>query len=174
MSTYLSCQLLTCGSISRFEEVDEDREPTSFKRPRDSDTIDTDAPELSKPGKKLNKKLKAEDGRAVAAGSKINVEGKKEKKEKEKKEIVADAVKGEKKEKSAPPAVKEITGGIKIKDTKVGTGPMAKKGNTVGMRYIGKFQNGKVFDQNVKGKPVSSSSCAFISYNLTTISSLSA
>lgn len=49
---------------------------------------------------------------------------------------------------------KELPGGIKIIDFKVGTGPAAKKGNTVGMRYIGKLQNGKVFDSNKKGKPV--------------------
>lgn len=44
--------------------------------------------------------------------------------------------------------------GIKIDDKKLGTGSVAKKGDKVGMRYIGKLQDGKVFDgvymQNVK------------------------
>jgi FK506-binding nuclear protein len=31
---------------------------------------------------------------------------------------------------------------------------MVKKGNKVLMRYIGKLPDGKVFDKNVKGKPV--------------------
>ncbi|KAF7872552.1 hypothetical protein EAF04_003473 [Stromatinia cepivora] len=45
--------------------------------------------------------------------------------------------------------------GVKIDDKKLGTGPAAKKGNRVGMRYIGKFTDGKVFDSNKKGKPFS-------------------
>lgn len=31
---------------------------------------------------------------------------------------------------------------------------MAKKGQTIGMRYIGKLANGKKFDSNTTGKPV--------------------
>ncbi|KAF7376243.1 Peptidylprolyl isomerase [Mycena sanguinolenta] len=50
-------------------------------------------------------------------------------------------------------AEREVAGGVKIKDTKVGTGPAAKKGHTVSMRYIGKLQSGKIFDSNTKGKP---------------------
>ncbi|KAA8574025.1 hypothetical protein MFRU_001g01460 [Monilinia fructicola] len=45
--------------------------------------------------------------------------------------------------------------GVKIDDKKIGSGPVAKKGNRVGMRYIGKFTDGKVFDSNKKGKPFS-------------------
>jgi FK506-binding nuclear protein len=36
--------------------------------------------------------------------------------------------------------------GVKIDDKKLGTGRAAKKGDKVGMRYIGKLQDGKVFD----------------------------
>lgn len=36
--------------------------------------------------------------------------------------------------------------GVIIDDRKLGKGPAAKKGNKVGMRYIGKLQDGKVFD----------------------------
>ena len=36
--------------------------------------------------------------------------------------------------------------GVKVDDKKLGTGPQAKKGDTLGMRYIGKLSNGKVFD----------------------------
>lgn len=52
------------------------------------------------------------------------------------------------KEKEKPKAelgVKTVQG-IKIDDKKLGTGPVAKKGDKVGMRYIGKLQDGKVFD----------------------------
>ena len=36
--------------------------------------------------------------------------------------------------------------GVKIDDKKLGQGPASKKGNKVGMRYIGKLEDGKVFD----------------------------
>jgi FK506-binding nuclear protein len=36
--------------------------------------------------------------------------------------------------------------GVKIDDKKLGSGPAAKKGDRVGMRYIGKLVDGKVFD----------------------------
>ncbi|KAH7417163.1 hypothetical protein BKA64DRAFT_291447 [Cadophora sp. MPI-SDFR-AT-0126] len=45
--------------------------------------------------------------------------------------------------------------GVKCDDKKLGTGPACKKGNKVGMRYIGKLEDGKVFDSNKKGKPFS-------------------
>ncbi|KAK0253124.1 peptidylprolyl isomerase fpr3 [Friedmanniomyces endolithicus] len=46
--------------------------------------------------------------------------------------------------------------GVTIDDKKLGTGPAAKKGDRVGMRYIGKLQkDGKQFDSNKKGKPFS-------------------
>lgn len=48
--------------------------------------------------------------------------------------------------------VKEVQG-VKIDDKKLGKGPAAKNGNTVAMRYIGKLEDGKVFDSNKKGKP---------------------
>lgn len=36
--------------------------------------------------------------------------------------------------------------GVKIDDKKLGKGPAAKKGDKISMRYIGKLQDGKVFD----------------------------
>lgn len=45
--------------------------------------------------------------------------------------------------------------GVKIDDKKLGKGPACKKGDKVGMRYIGKLTDGKVFDSNKKGKPFS-------------------
>ena len=41
--------------------------------------------------------------------------------------------------------VKEVKG-VKIDDKKLGKGPAAKAGQTVAMRYIGKLEDGKVFD----------------------------
>ena len=42
---------------------------------------------------------------------------------------------------------KTTPSGLIIEDKRVGTGPAAKKGQKLKMRYIGKLQNGKVFDQ---------------------------
>jgi FK506-binding nuclear protein len=86
--------------------------------------------------------------------------------EEKKKKKKDKAGKGEKEASKAPevkddtPAgkdivVKETAGGVKVQDLVVGTGPHAKKGSAVSMRYVGKLQNGKVFDKNVKGQPVS-------------------
>ncbi|KAI0772588.1 hypothetical protein BC629DRAFT_1583140 [Irpex lacteus] len=142
-----------------FEEVASDEEEApqlvdSKKRPRDSDAAEV---KLSKSQqKKLNKKLKAEGGKAVPTGAeetevkekKAEKKGKEEKEEKKGKEE-----KKEKKEKAPAKETKELSGGVKVQDHKVGTGPQAKSGDMVSMRYVGKLQNGKVFDSNTKGAP---------------------
>ncbi|KAL2012018.1 hypothetical protein VTN00DRAFT_4736 [Thermoascus crustaceus] len=117
--------------------------------------------------KKQQKKLKKNNGEAAP------VEQKKE--AKETKESPASTSKSDKKVQFAKnleqgptpsgdkkPADKEKTAGtlgvkevkgVKIDDKKLGKGPAAKEGNTVSMRYIGKLEDGKVFDANKKGKP---------------------
>ena len=45
---------------------------------------------------------------------------------------------------------KTVAGGVKIDDKKLGKGPAAKKGSKVGMRYIGKLNDGKIFDGESK------------------------
>ncbi|KAF5322899.1 hypothetical protein D9619_001910 [Psilocybe cf. subviscida] len=122
---------------SRFEEIDEEAPTKPQKRSRESDAADAAAD-------KKSKKLKDEAGKAVEAPK----EEKKEKKEKKDKK--ADEKKPEEKK---TPKKKTLAGGVVVEDAKVGTGPMAKKGNTVRMRYVGKLTNGKEFDKNVKGKP---------------------
>ncbi|TDL17300.1 hypothetical protein BD410DRAFT_901546 [Rickenella mellea] len=138
----------------RFEEVTSDANSSSLKRKSDAmDVEPTSAAEKkSKKEKKKEKKLKAADGTAVAAGetpekpaSKAN--GEKKEKEKKKKEKDGSSPAKEAGEK------KVVEGGLKIEDKKVGTGPKAKKGDKVSMRYIGKLDNGKVFDKNTNGKP---------------------
>ncbi|KAK4545030.1 hypothetical protein LTR36_003581 [Oleoguttula mirabilis] len=48
----------------------------------------------------------------------------------------------------------KVVQGVTIDDKKTGTGPAAKSGDRVGMRYIGKLQkDNKIFDSNKKGKP---------------------
>jgi FK506-binding nuclear protein len=50
-------------------------------------------------------------------------------------------------------AVEPEVRGVKMDDKKLGKGVAAKSGNVVAMRYIGKLEDGKVFDSNKKGKP---------------------
>lgn len=127
---------------SRFEEI-QNEPPKTSKRQRESDTTNGDAA-ASKDEPKVQKKLKKEDGKAVTTKAEGEQKEQKSKKDKKKEK------KGDKQGN-----VREIVGGIKVKDAKTGTGPQAKKGDTVLMRYIGKFEDdNKVFDKNTTGKPV--------------------
>src|SRR5258705_5561476 len=117
-----------------------------MKRPRESDVAAGGKPENAE----KKKKLKAEDGKAVPVEApSVGEKTEKEKKKKDKKE------KKEKTEDQKNPTKTTITGGVVVEDHKIGKGAMAKKGDTVKMRYIGKLTNGKEFDKNVSGKPVS-------------------
>ncbi|KAG6876247.1 hypothetical protein C0992_000373 [Termitomyces sp. T32_za158] len=141
-------------SSSRFEEVDE--APKNLKRAREAE-------EAEKPSKAEKKKKQKTEAQATEAtpDSKKKKEKEAPKEKETPKEKAAPKEKGtpkeketkETQEKSKAVVEKEITGGIKTLDAKVGSGPMAKKGNTVRVRYIGKLTNGKVFDKNTKGKP---------------------
>jgi FK506-binding nuclear protein len=153
-------------ACSRFEEIIDEKPEGNKTLKRDSETMAA--------GEKIpaaeNKRQKLEGGKAVTVGTETKADGedKKDKKKKKKKDKKGKDEKedteidkaqpeksSDKKDTSAAQgAVREIAGGIKIKDFKPGTGPQAKKGNTVSMRYIGKLENGKVFDKNTKGKPV--------------------
>ncbi|KAI0051810.1 hypothetical protein FA95DRAFT_1602310 [Auriscalpium vulgare] len=131
-------------AADRFEEIEETASAKPAKRARESDDL----------SKKKAKKLKAENGTALASGSEANgaEEPKKDKKDKKEKKEKKDKGKEVNAPAEASP-MKELSGGLKVQDMKVGTGPQAKKGSVVYMRYIGKLQNGKVFDSNTKGKP---------------------
>lgn len=117
--------------------------------------MDVEEPKLSKAErKKLNKKLKAENGEAVPAGAAKEAEAEKPKEKKAKAKKEKGAAEEKAKEKPKKTEVKELASGVKIEDHKTGTGPQAKKGDLVSMRYVGKLTNGKMFDSNTKGKPV--------------------
>ncbi|KAE8356497.1 hypothetical protein BDV28DRAFT_127084 [Aspergillus coremiiformis] len=119
--------------------------------------------------KKQQKKLKKNNGDAAAVEQKKEAKEAKEAKEgkegKEGKKVQfaknleqGPTPSGQDKKKAEQTTgtlgVKEIKG-VKIDDKKLGKGPAAKAGNTVAMRYIGKLEDGKVFDANKKGKPFS-------------------
>ena len=113
--------------------------------------IDEKLPHPTKAEKKAAKKQKGENGAAIPKEDPVKeTKGEKKKEKKEKKE--------KKKEGKTAEEAKEVEGGVKVKDVKVGEGPGVQKGQSVKMRYIGKLTDGSVFDANTKGKPVSPSS----------------
>ncbi|KAH8922391.1 hypothetical protein BT69DRAFT_1243173 [Atractiella rhizophila] len=93
--------------------------------------------------KKLAKKLKAEGGEAAAppAGAAKAATNGGEKKD------------GGKKNKNKGESEKTLPSGLKIIDSKEGDGEPARKGKMIHVRYIGKLDNGKVFDKNTAGEP---------------------
>ncbi|KAL5374847.1 hypothetical protein PMIN04_011947 [Paraphaeosphaeria minitans] len=97
-----------------------------------------------KPSKKQAKKLKNNEGQAVAAAEPA--------KEAKKGPTGSPKVVEAKKEPSKGP---RNVGGVTVEDKKEGKGKAAKKGDKIEMRYIGKLKNGKQFDANKKGKPFS-------------------
>jgi FK506-binding nuclear protein len=116
----------------------------------------TDEPKLSK---KQQKKLKNNKGQAVeveesklkpaAKDKETNGTTKSDKKVQFAKELeqgpTGSAEKAKTAEGKASIGVKVVQG-VTIDDRKIGTGRTVKAGDKVGMRYIGKLQNGKVFD----------------------------
>lgn len=97
--------------------------------------------------KKQQKKLKKNNGEAST------VEEKPEPKETKKVQFAKNLEQGPTPSKDKKPAekatgtlgVKEVKG-VTLDDKKLGKGSAAASGNTVAMRYIGKLENGKVFD----------------------------
>jgi FK506-binding nuclear protein len=48
----------------------------------------------------------------------------------------------------------KLPSGLYYRDITVGTGTTLASGQTVGMRYVGSFANGEVFDSNAEPKPI--------------------
>lgn len=141
----------------------------SLGKPDDT-AAPTEAKKLSKAEKKKAKKLKNNDGEAATppqdttkeavqasgadSGKKVQFAKNLEqgptpsKNDPAKPDIKTDS------KKSSSLGVKDVQG-VSVDERKVGTGPQAKKGSKLEMRYIGKLDDGKVFDSNKSGKPFS-------------------
>ncbi|KAK6466010.1 hypothetical protein DFJ63DRAFT_311087 [Scheffersomyces coipomensis] len=151
------------GKKRSIEEVEEDEE-------EEDDDEEESEPKKSKKEKSVQFTKELEQG---PTGSSLTEkkETKKERKQRQKAEKAAAAA-AEKKESAAPVEAeskkaeskkdeskkyptKTLLGGVVTEDRKVGKGTTAKGGNKVGIRYIGKLKNGKVFDKNTNGKPFS-------------------
>ncbi|KAK5663665.1 hypothetical protein OQA88_4096 [Cercophora sp. LCS_1] len=156
----LSDELDEIDGADRIEEVDTDEEAPKLvdtkkgknKRPAEDDAENLDDL-MAKDGKKLSKKqqkkLKTE-----AAAKESPASAKTDKKVQFARELeqgpTGPAKQQAEKDKKSAPSVRTVQG-VTIDDRKVGTGRTVKAGDKVGMRYIGKLQNGKVFDANKKG-----------------------
>ncbi|CDF91479.1 ZYBA0S11-03774g1_1 [Zygosaccharomyces bailii CLIB 213] len=126
----------------RIEELidQENKEKNKKRKQIEAETVE---PKKAKKEKKdSNKEPKKESKKEDTQ------EPKKDKKEK-KVEFKKDLEEGPTKK----PKTKTLEGGVVVEDRTVGKGAHAKKGSRVGMRYIGKLKNGKVFDKNTSGKP---------------------
>jgi FK506-binding nuclear protein len=153
------------GILAMNGEVDEDDEE------EDEDDEDDEEMEFDEA---LLKELKRRNVDPIPVNNKkakiteIVEEPKKEKKAAPKKEEPKKEVKKEQPKKDTPqkeqpkkeekkdtPQKKTLPSGLVIEDKVIGTGPRAKPGKKVSVRYVGKLMNGKVFDSNTKGAPFS-------------------
>ncbi|KAJ2062567.1 peptidylprolyl isomerase fpr3 [Coemansia sp. S146] len=113
---------------------------------------------IKKQADKKRKTAEEEKEQPAATPAKLSKKAKQAEKKaaaKEAAEKPKQAEKAEKPKQAEKPKAKAATlpGGVIVETKTEGAGAPAKKGQRVGMYYIGKLTNGKVFDQNTKGKP---------------------
>lgn len=161
----MSDELDDIDGTPRVKEIDTDEEEEApklveskkgkNKRAAEEDVEGLDemmAKDEKKLSKKQQKKLKNNQGEAVTAEAKAKESpaAKGDKKVQFAKNLEQGPTgpakdKAEKADKKGGLGVKVVQG-VTIDDRKLGTGRTVKSGDRVGMRYIGKLQNGKVFD----------------------------
>ncbi|KAJ1849564.1 peptidylprolyl isomerase fpr3 [Coemansia sp. RSA 486] len=131
-------------------EVEEEEEEEEEEKPVKEVKIKKQAEKKRKADQAAEKKEAASSKKSKQAEKTEKTEKKAEKTEKTEKK----AEKTEKKaEKSSKTKSKDCGGGVMAEIMKEGDGQGAKNGQRVGMYYIGKLTNGKVFDKNMGGKP---------------------
>lgn len=132
---------------AKIEELVEQEEANEKRK------ADEDEPKAAKKQKKDQKDTKKDAKKDAKKDQKDQKDAKKDAKKEKKVEFKKDLEEGPSKKKDDKPKTKILEGGVVIEDRVVGSGKAAKKGARVGMRYIGKLKNGKVFDKNTSGKP---------------------
>ncbi|KAF9195270.1 peptidylprolyl isomerase fpr4 [Haplosporangium sp. Z 767] len=146
------------------EEDEEDDEEDDEEEQDDNVIVTKGAKRVAQQTAAPEKKQKVTEEKAVPVkkeAAKKEAAAKKEqpKKEQPKKEVKKEEPKKEQPKKEAKNEEpkkdnkKVLANGLIIEDVKVGTGAAAKSGKKIGMRYIGRLTNGKVFDKNTSGKP---------------------
>ena len=167
----------TTGKGKNKRPAEDDAEEASLdnimaKSLKKDEAVATEAPKkLSKAEKKAAKKLKNNEGEAATppqpekkdiaqtngdSGKKVQFAKNLEQGPTPSKADAAktDTKTDDKKKSSVSLGIKDISG-VTVDDRKIGSGPAAKKGSRLEMRYIGKLDDGKVFDSNKSGKPFS-------------------
>lgn len=132
----------------RVQEVEDDEEAPKLvdtkkgkKRAAEAETLD-DLMNKDKTSKKQQKKQKNNKGEAVEAEKESPKDAKKVQFAKN----LEQGPTGPAAEKSSGALGVKVVQGVTVDDRKIGSGRVVKKGNKVGVRYIGKLQDGKVFD----------------------------
>jgi FK506-binding nuclear protein len=164
-SDAMSDELDGIDTISRIKEIDTDEEEApklvqskkGKKRAAEEEAEGLDemmAKDEKKLSKKQQKKLKNNQGEPVAAEDKTK-ESPAAKGDKKSVQFAKNLEQGptgpakdkaEKKDEKKGALGVKVVQGVTIDDRKAGSGRTVKSGDRVGMRYIGKLQNGKVFD----------------------------
>ena len=158
----------------RIEEVESDEEePPKLtkkekakgkKRAAEEDAEPSLEDLISKEATKVDEKLSKKQAKKLKnnAGDAVAVQEDKDAKDKKRVQFAKTLEQGPtgSAAKDNKQAAKDKTGvkvvqGVTIDDRKAGSGRVVKNGDRVGMRYIGKLENGKVFDSNKKGAPFS-------------------
>ncbi|SCU80966.1 LANO_0B01640g1_1 [Lachancea nothofagi CBS 11611] len=141
------------------DEVLENLEDASDIESRIEELVQQEEEQKTKNKNKKRKSQEQDETEKVEEAPKETKKAKKEEPKKDKKEKKVEFKKNleegpsKKAAKEEKPKTQALEGGIVVEDRVVGKGKTAKKGSKVGMRYIGKLKNGKVFDKNTSGKP---------------------
>ena len=133
------------GRIEELVSEDEDKEESKKRKAEEKEEEEEEEEEKEEEEQPKPKKAKKEKNKK---------QNDQEKKVQKKVEFKKDLEEGPtKKKEEKKPKAQVLQGGIIIEDHTIGKGPHAKKGSRIGMRYIGKLKNGKIFDKNTSGKP---------------------
>ncbi|VUC33884.1 unnamed protein product [Clonostachys rosea] len=151
------------------EDESDDLDDIDDPRITEVDSEEEEAPKLVETKKGKNKRAAESLDEQIAQADEAKLSKKQQKKLKNNKgePVAAEESKADKKvqfaknleqgptgstSKKAETGVKVVRG-VTVDDRKIGKGRAVKEGDTVGVRYIGKLENGQVFDANKKGKP---------------------
>ncbi|SAM73371.1 related to FK506-binding protein (FKBP) [Ustilago bromivora] len=137
----------------RFEELVESSTSKPKKAIEALAPVESKKRAADKPAKETSaKKLKADAATASATSTPTKVaDTKVEKQTKSPKETKPKTETVEKP--TSKMTTTKLPSGLVIEEKSQGTGPACKPGQKVGMRYVGKLTNGKIFDQCTIGKP---------------------
>lgn len=139
----------TDGNAKKAKIVEVTEKTAVAEKPKTKAEKKLEAKKAHQEKKQAEAAVKAEKKEAAAKVEKKDAKVEKKDAKAEKKEAKVEAKETENK-------IRTLGNGLVIEEVTIGTGPKAKNGKKVSVRYIGKLaSNGKVFDSNTKGAPFS-------------------